>query len=907
MMCFWAPKISFPNEMSVAFFDLKGTGLPEEKSKEISDRFLTELYKTKGFKIITTKELWNLLQNEGVQKAAKFEDFDVNERSINSLEESNLVKFLAHTSMLLNIEAIIMGNLSMMDSNLYMSAKLIKANDGQVITIASKECNPSNKDSLNHALMIVANEIAEPMGALVYKEQINKNDVGKAHEIIKGFGRRNKEGIFKYDKSEGLWSFSLEGAVDSSSPVTVNFNKYKIECPNKENKKDLVIKCYDNNDLLEIVNVKDTSLEGKYLFDGQMSLFFQNGSTSFTGLFKNGYLNNAVWFDECGDTMASFISDMGKFKNMNIYNTDTTYAQSKISYGKIMYKKYAEETGENNNNPWKESYCRNNSGYESKCFCYAIVKRNDNDLIANNYQSFQDLLKHGLFISFYPNGVKKDSAFYVYGKLNGKWVQRHDDGKLQKVSNWKNGVEDGEQIEYWENGKIHTRCFVKNGVLNGDKKEYLKNGKLFTTEKFINGKSEDIVRLERYFQEGGDVNAVDTNGSTPLNRAIRLGEEEIVNLLLGKGANVNGEDTDGTTSLNTAITLHQEEIAKMLISKGANVNAKDNNGFTPLHCASFNRDTTIFKILISNGADVNSKSMDGTTPLHEASFYGRVEIVKVLISKGVDVNAKDNDGNTPLFEAINNGQLAIIKMLVSNGADLNVKDNIGDTPLSRAISQGNTEIVKTLVSNGADLNAKNPDGETALYHAIREMKNGKKAIAQEICNYLIDMGSNVNTKDYYGWTPLEWATMDSLTEIVKKLITKGADVNAKSYDGWTPVKDAIMYGNKDIFYILINKGADINISDTNGSTPLHLASSKGDKDIVNDLISMGADVNAKNNRGITPLHAAVNNDHAEIVNILISKGANVNAEDNKGQTPLSYAMHEKYWDIVEIFKKHGGK
>ena len=52
-------------------------------------------------------------------------------KDINSLEESNLVKFLAHTSMLLNIEAIIMGTLSMTDSNLYMSAKLIKANDGR--------------------------------------------------------------------------------------------------------------------------------------------------------------------------------------------------------------------------------------------------------------------------------------------------------------------------------------------------------------------------------------------------------------------------------------------------------------------------------------------------------------------------------------------------------------------------------------------------------------------------------------------------------------------------------------------------------------------------------------------------------------------------------------------------------
>ena len=37
----FAPKFTFSGEMNVAFFDLKGTGLPEEKSKEISDRMLS--------------------------------------------------------------------------------------------------------------------------------------------------------------------------------------------------------------------------------------------------------------------------------------------------------------------------------------------------------------------------------------------------------------------------------------------------------------------------------------------------------------------------------------------------------------------------------------------------------------------------------------------------------------------------------------------------------------------------------------------------------------------------------------------------------------------------------------------------------------------------------------------------
>jgi len=149
--------------------------------------------------------------------------------------------------------------------------------------------------------------------------------------------------------------------------------------------------------LLEIVNYKDSSFG---VNNGQRSMFYPNGSTSLKGLYKNGYLSNAVWFDECGDTMASFSNDIRKFKNMNIYNTDTTYAQSKISYGRIIYKMYAEKLEEDKKYPWEESYCKNNSGHESKCYCYAIVKRNDNNLLDHNYQSYRDLLLHGLFISY---------------------------------------------------------------------------------------------------------------------------------------------------------------------------------------------------------------------------------------------------------------------------------------------------------------------------------------------------------------------------------------------------------------------------------------------------------------------------------------------------------------------------
>jgi antitoxin component YwqK of YwqJK toxin-antitoxin module len=451
--------LSFSKEMSVAFFDLKGTGISAEKSKELSDRFLTELYKTKGFKIITTKELWDLLQKEGVQKASKFEDFDVNERSINSLEESNLLKFLAHTSMLLNIEAIIMGTLSMTDSNLYISIKLIKANDGQVILMANKEFNPSNKDSLNQALMIVANEIAEPTGVLIYKEQMVQNDIGNISTIIKGYGSKNKDDLFVYDTCKGVWKFDAEFKNDTN-PFKINIFKWNIEYVNNEKKNEFITKCYDkNNNLLVSLNFKHVLSET--VLDGQIHIYFPNGSMSFSGTYKSGNLDNGVWFNKDGDTTATFNNDIGKYKNMSIYNTDTAYALSKICYGKIMFI---------------DADTTNKFDYKRKCYCYAISLKNEYGFFMNKYESFRDIILHGLFTSFFPNGAKKDSGLVIYDKMNGKWIERYNNGKISKITNWKNGIEDGEQTFLWENGNKRLKYFVKNGNKHGIEESYHENG-----------------------------------------------------------------------------------------------------------------------------------------------------------------------------------------------------------------------------------------------------------------------------------------------------------------------------------------------------------------------------------------------------------------------------------------------
>lgn len=75
--------------------------------------------------------------------------------------------------------------------------------------------------------------------------------------------------------------------------------------------------------------------------------------------------------------------------------------------------------------------------------------------------------------------------------------------------------------------------------------------------------------------------------------AAKIGDFDIVKLLIEKGADVNIQDKNGQTALTLALSkgigiiqkrfIENEdylEIARLLIEKGADINAKNKDGFT---------------------------------------------------------------------------------------------------------------------------------------------------------------------------------------------------------------------------------------------------------------------------------------------------------------------------------------
>ena len=146
---------------------------------------------------------------------------------------------------------------------------------------------------------------------------------------------------------------------------------------------------------------------------------------------------------------------------------------------------------------------------------------------------------------------------------------------------------------------------------------------------------------------------------------------------LKRGVAVNTRDVGGETPLMRAAKLCQVEVVSYLVKVGADVNALSERGETPLMMAAFGGDLDILQLLVESGANVNAKDYRSHTALMNAcGVLCYIDAVRFLVNNGADVNAKSDDGWTALkgassaFPSDKNDDTrsAVVKYLKAQGA-----------------------------------------------------------------------------------------------------------------------------------------------------------------------------------------------------------------------------------------------
>lgn len=136
-----------------------------------------------------------------------------------------------------------------------------------------------------------------------------------------------------------------------------------------------------------------------------------------------------------------------------------------------------------------------------------------------------------------------------------------------------------------------------------------------------------------------------------------------------------------------------------------------------------------------------------------------------------------------------------------------------------------------------------------------------------------------------------------------RVIKDGTDVNSMDSTGLTPLMAAAYKGATDSIHILVNNGANIESKDSAGYTALMFACNAGELKAVKMLIDKGADVNARDNDDSTPIMFAAQHGHNDIVRILLGNGSDSSVRGKHGMTAVDLANQNGHKETIKLINK----
>ena len=315
---------------------------------------------------------------------------------------------------------------------------------------------------------------------------------------------------------------------------------------------------------------------------------------------------------------------------------------------------------------------------------------------------------------------------------------------------------------------------------NADNRPSLKS--LFTQTNYKNQtefKLPSVDELKAALEAGADVNEpLDFIGTTAVECAAERGHVELLNLLLEQNPDLGYGI--GLRCLTSAICEHQRV---------------DND-------VRRNNYDKIIRLLISHGVNINERDARHKTMFMRwvKSFNPRKKrILSLMLKYGADLNVQDEKGRTAFMYALkqykDRNWSNDIEFFVENGADLTLRDIYGFTISDYANFYEVPLEVKPYVGHALQSPSENgtPTQDGNLLHGVlRELRYAAdENLVEELVQYLITSGIEVNARDSKGRTPLMLAMAEFPAEhLVPLLLKHGADLSLRDANGFTALNYA---------------------------------------------------------------------------------------------------------------------
>ena len=396
---------------------------------------------------------------------------------------------------------------------------------------------------------------------------------------------------------------------------------------------------------------------------------------------------------------------------------------------------------------------------------------------------------------------------------------------------------------------------------------------------------------------------------------------EIMMSLVAKSLlDIDAVDSNGQTPLHTAAQNGLAYTVLFLLERNATMEKKDNQGKTPLELAV-------------EGAPQLSGS------IYSASYF---KVVQFLLSNGASSTKCNRSGSSLLHRAIVNQQPRIIQLLLTNGANLTCKDNLGRTPLVSYLHNGGDwiDVVMNAFTTSVDIKCGEPFN-SSVFHLLsyrsptvandnffhsgtckfynRAECNAKKGtLAEAIENQPRKQELVSSCLDAEGFTPLHRAAQGGNVVAIRYLLENGANDSVLSPNGHDALTLSILYavGTLGLLYG--------DVYDNEQALRIHQATEAAFVLLHHAMKSRGYRVTCNSsNPELTLYHLAAARGLVRFVGVLLGEKEfhqlDVNCPNKDGITPMYLAnifakrvglrdgFYNPWEDVVDIIEDHGGE
>ena len=304
-----------------------------------------------------------------------------------------------------------------------------------------------------------------------------------------------------------------------------------------------------------------------------------------------------------------------------------------------------------------------------------------------------------------------------------------------------------------------------------------------------------------FIENGLEIDKLDENGKTTLQKEIDKKNFPNVEFLLNCGANVNISDDDGKNIIYKEILKGYSNYKMMdfLVLHGANINARDFDDKTvvddiieiiaitkglkkinpslAIYLKEDERYDVLLKKVLTYKPNIEAPRTNGQNVLFDLVLYNDFETLKTIINCGANLNIIDKRGFSPLLSMVDDGlkiddkkdrDLFVERLInfLKYRVNIDIQDNEGRTAIHKAVIANDLTVVEKLLTKKADLTLKDNHGRTALHHT---QWHGNYKIAR----WLIAAGGDMNSPDNSGFTLLNYAAIFGHTKLVIALIASG--------------------------------------------------------------------------------------------------------------------------------------